>query len=149
MKIFEKRKSQYLDREHELCNPGETAVCTRTSWFILGCRVWFSDEVTYFEDSQFSHLKERIRNFAKLPAGWDSYDAPPISSAAIENCLAFIEKLESTSLYPDWVEPTCDGGIMLEIAYDDETEEWDFSYDGTITTAVEKNGDYKIENAKQ
>lgn len=83
------------------------------------------------------YLIQRVRNFATLPKGWDSYDAAPPSAVAIRNTLAFLNVLRSLSIYPAWVEPTSDDSIMLEVRVGNVLEEWDFYSDGDVAVLHE------------
>ena len=51
-------------------------------------------------------IRRKIRAFADLKPGWDSYDGKPITPAAIEAAIKFLEAVQPV--------PCSDGGIRLE-----------------------------------
>ena len=86
-------------------------------------------------------LKHKVLGFRNLQKGWDSYEALPPSETAIQNTLTFLGILENLSLAPDWVEPTSDDSIMLEVKVGKVLQEWDFYSDGIVAVLYEKDGE--------
>ena len=86
-------------------------------------------------------LKRKVSGFRNLEKGWDSYGASPPSETAIQNTLTFLDILENLSLAPDWVEPTSDDSIMLEVKVGEVLQEWDFYSDGIVAVLYEKDGE--------
>lgn len=82
-------------------------------------------------------LEKRVANFTKLEKGWDSYNAQPPSQIAVKNTLAFLQLLKMLGLKPDWVEPTSDDSIMLEVKVGGLLQEWDFYSDGDVAVLYE------------
>jgi len=87
-------------------------------------------------------LEKRVLDFTRLKKGWDSYDAEPPSPMAARNTLAFLDLLKTLSLQPDWVEPTSDDSIMLEVKVGGFLQEWDFYSDGDVAVL------YELENGR-
>ena len=54
----------------------------------------------------------RLRELAKLEAGWDSYDASPITEVSIQATERLLECLKNRS--PDCTVPLSGGGVQLE-----------------------------------
>ena len=67
--------------------------------------------------------------------------ALPPSETAIQNTLTFLEVLEALHLSPDWVEPTSDDSIMLEVKVGEVLQEWDFYSDGIVEVLYQKDGE--------
>jgi hypothetical protein len=88
-----------------------------------------------------SPLTDKVCEFRNLEKGWDSYEALPPSETAIQNTLTFLGILENLSLAPDWVEPTSDDSIMLEVKVGEVLQEWDFYSDGIVAVLYEKDGE--------
>jgi hypothetical protein len=61
------------------------------------------------------HVLDQIRNLRNLEAGWDSYDAAPVSDEAMKLALHCVYEARSFGLgYPEpIVGPTADGGVEL------------------------------------
>ena len=88
-----------------------------------------------------SPVKDKVRGFRNLEKGWDSYGALPPSETAIQNTLTFLEVLEALHLSSDWVEPTSDDSIMLEVKVGEVLQEWDFYPDGIVEVLYQKDGE--------
>ena len=86
-------------------------------------------------------LRTKVAGFAELKVGWDTYKALPPSAAAIKNTQRFLQVLESLELNPDWVEPSSDDSILLEVTVGGVVQEWDFFSDGKVAVLYEKNGE--------
>lgn len=89
------------------------------------------------EVSPWIQIRQRIRSFGQLEKGWDTYDAEPPSALAIQNTLEFVRVVEKLCLRTDWVEPTSDDSIMLELKVGDVLQEWDFYSDGDVAVMYE------------
>ena len=87
--------------------------------------------------TSFDALRQKVSRFALLKKGWDSYEANPPSPLAIRNTLTFLDHLETQGTLPDWVEPSSDDSIVLELTIDGAVHEWDFFSDGNIHSMVE------------
>ena len=83
--------------------------------------------------------KSRLKSFADLEPGWDTYNAPTPSELSIQNSLLFLEALESINKPPDYFLPTSDESIIFEI--DNGEREWDFYNDGVVTFLGKENGE--------
>jgi len=92
--------------------------------------------VTHAASDPFELLRERIRGFARLPVGWDSYDAEPPSSRAVEAALALVAELECRTILPEWVVPTSDASILLQFHHRGTGFKWEFDADGDIAVMV-------------
>lgn len=57
----------------------------------------------------------RIHEFLKLPAGWDSYDAMPVSPASAEGAIAFIRELDVYDVDVYQATPGPNGEIMVQV----------------------------------
>ena len=88
-----------------------------------------------------SPLTDKVCGFRNLEKGLDSYEALPPSEIASQNTLTFLGILENLSLAPDWVEPTSDDSIMLEVKVGEVLQEWDFYSDGIVAVLYEKDGE--------
>lgn len=66
--------------------------------------------------AEVNALREKIRSFAKLEYGWDSYRAIPIAQASIDRACAFIEGLliNIPHVAAPGAFPAAQGGVMLE-----------------------------------
>ncbi len=63
--------------------------------------------------TEYERIYAAILSLSQLPDGWDSYDAPPPSDAAIASALKLLGGLTSLGLLPDRSVPTADGGVGL------------------------------------
>jgi len=82
-------------------------------------------------------MKSKVSSFSSLKQGWDSYAAMPPSKQSIATVLRFLDILEGLQITPDWVEPTSDNSIMLEVRVGTALEEWDFYSDGEVAVMFE------------
>jgi hypothetical protein len=80
----------------------------------------------------YARLRERIRGFAGLEKGWDSYDADAPSELAISAALALVNRLEGAAVLPEWVTPTSDSSILMRYRLGDVFFEWEFHSDGEV-----------------
>jgi hypothetical protein len=58
-------------------------------------------------------MDERVRRFAELAPGWDTYGAEPIAPETIDVALRLVPFLESSGLKV-WPVPCSDGAIAFE-----------------------------------
>lgn len=78
---------------------------------------------------------ERLKKFATLEAGWDSYDAKPIRWSTIIRAIQFFSNVlyvvsnENKDIVPPFIAPLSDGGIQFE---------WNTCYKGLIHSIPEK-----------
>ena len=100
-----------------------------------------SSDFRWIAASPTSLLKKKVEGFASLKTGWDSYNASPPSKTAIKNTLTLLGVLEMLELSPEWVEPTSDDSIMLEVKVGEIIQEWDFYSDGEVAVLYEKDGE--------
>ena len=82
--------------------------------------------------SEFELLREKIRGFAKLPAGWDSYDGTAPPSKAIDAALAVVDELERADILPEWAVPTSDSSILMSAKKRGNLLKWEIDSDGDI-----------------
>lgn len=61
-------------------------------------------------DQEQSAVLTQLAEMAELPAGWDSYDADPISSTALALARDLVDKAPEP---PDHIAPLADGGVLL------------------------------------
>jgi hypothetical protein len=62
-----------------------------------------------------SDVSDQIRNLRRLEAGWDSYEAAPVSGEAMEWAVSCVYQAHASGLlFPEpIVGPTADGGVEL------------------------------------
>lgn len=58
-------------------------------------------------------LIDEVNEMRTYPAGWDSYDAAPISAIAADEVVAFLQRIGDEVEEP-FVAPLHDGGIQVE-----------------------------------
>jgi hypothetical protein len=78
----------------------------------------------------YEEYRQRIRETASLPHGWDSGNAGPMSEEAIQNAIRLLDLLESARISPSRVVPTCDDSILIRYPMHDLTIEWEFFSQG-------------------
>jgi hypothetical protein len=61
----------------------------------------------------FGALRQRIKDTANLPLGWDSGSAGPMSNEAIQNAISLVKALESAPILPSTIIPTCDDSLLI------------------------------------
>ncbi len=83
-------------------------------------------------DEKFDQLVKRIRGFASLDSGWDSYDSEAPSATAIKAALQLVAALRPLEILPDWVVPTSDSSILLQFHHNETRYKWEFDSDGDI-----------------
>jgi len=89
----------------------------------------------------FGALRQRIRDTAGLPPGWDSGIAGPMSTEAIQNAISLVNALESARISPSKVIPTCDDSILIRYHLHNQTIEWEFFCDGdNVRVQIEPDG---------
>jgi len=92
----------------------------------------------------FDSLRRRVREAARLSQGWDTYDAQPISYAAIKNAIDLLNLLEAKRIIPSAVLPTCDDSVLIRYKMAHQTIEWElFSNGDNVRVQIEPNGDKK------
>lgn len=74
-------------------------------------------------------MLDRIKSLASLPAGWDSHDAEPITSIAIERACQLAQVLREDVLCV----PTVRGGVEFEAAVADGAIVVEIFPDGWLT----------------
>jgi hypothetical protein len=104
------------------------------------------------QPSPFAHALSRIDVFANFPAGWDSYDARPITPAAVNASRAILHRLHeislergTTALAPYHAAPSPDGGIAIEWRRDGSSIELWIAPAGTLSAVR----DDLIDNAEE
>lgn len=75
---------------------------------------------------QLQHLRESAAELLALPPGWDSYQARPIDSFAVQRALRFCQWLSDDAPAPTIV-PLSNGGVQLEWHTKEMDEEMEFS----------------------
>jgi hypothetical protein len=89
----------------------------------------------------FDAFRQKIRDTANLPQGWDSGSAGPISNEAIQNAISLLDALESARISPSRIIPTCDDSILIRYPIHNQTIEWEFFCEGdNVRVQIEPNG---------
>jgi hypothetical protein len=89
----------------------------------------------------FGALRQRIRDTASLPLGWDLGSAGPMSTEAIQNAISLVNALESARISPPKVIPTCDDSILIRYHLHNQIIEWEFFCDGdNVRVQIEPDG---------
>ena len=78
-------------------------------------------------------IDTRLDQYAALEPGWNSYDAAPITPAAIAAARAFVRE---TPAVPWWPVPLADGGVQLEVHRDGYDFEVEVESDGETWSAL-------------
>ncbi len=84
------------------------------------------------------HPYARLEVLSALQAGWDTYDAQPISHVAIAQSFTFLDELEARlgdaahSVAPYFVAPLPYGGVQLEWREPGREIEIEIALDGTL-----------------
>ncbi len=86
--------------------------------------------------NDFGLLREKIRGFADLPAGWDSYDGAALPAEAIHAALAVVNLLERAEILPEWVMPTSDSSILMSAKKHGTQLKWEIDSDGDIAVML-------------
>jgi len=68
-------------------------------------------------------IRRRLRDFASLKVGWDSYNGKPIDARAIESATQLVSRLSPEIFRAPAVAPLPAGGIQLEWEVDDRSLE--------------------------
>ena len=89
-----------------------------------------------YTPSDFDILKEKIRDFANLLAGWDSYGAKAPPAEAINAALVVATELESAEIVPEWVIPTSDSSILMSAKKRGTLLKWEIDSDGDIAVML-------------
>lgn len=97
-----------------------------------------SEQKVRHSNPKFEILRERIRSFEHLSTGWDSYDAEPITKNAVHAALALVALLEKTNILPEWVVPTSDASVLMQISHEQCVYKWQFESDGDIAVMVKR-----------
>lgn len=84
------------------------------------------------EQEHFNRLRKKVKGFADLEKGWDTYDADPPSSDAIQNELNFLDILEGCDVYLDSADATSMDSILIHCWKPHVDFEWDFFSDGEV-----------------
>jgi hypothetical protein len=87
-----------------------------------------------------STFRSQIQAIARLPKGWDSYDAKAPSKIACEHALTLLENLEAEGIKPTRIAPTSDESVLVRFATDSKLFECDFYSDGAIGVSVVQQG---------
>jgi hypothetical protein len=86
-------------------------------------------------------LRQRIKDTANLPLGWDSGSAGPMSNEAIQNAISLVKALESARILPSTIIPTCDDSLLIRYHLHNQTIEWEFFCDGdNVRVQIEPDG---------
>jgi len=89
----------------------------------------------------FDALRQKVRDTANLPRGWDSGSAGPMSNQAVQNAISLLDALESVRISPSIVIPTCDDSILIRYPIHNQTIEWEFFCEGdNVRVQVEASG---------
>lgn len=73
----------------------------------------YSKYADYFQDVRSDKLA-LLNEFSHLGVNWDGYDAAPVNSKAIKNCLFLLNKLSALDALSIDVMPTHHGAILLK-----------------------------------
>lgn len=87
--------------------------------------------------SDFDLLRKKISEYRSLSPGWDTYDADPPSSEAVDSACAVVDQLEQLGILPDWVIPTSDSSILMSVKYRGTRLKWEFDSDGDIAVMLQ------------
>ncbi|MEJ7810679.1 MAG: hypothetical protein WKG32_09760 [Gemmatimonadaceae bacterium] len=82
--------------------------------FANGARIGMSLSGSGQEPSSLWRVLESFRRLSKLPAGWDSYGAQPLSATAVRRCFNLFSALLPDDAPEPTVIPTRDGGVQFE-----------------------------------
>jgi len=63
---------------------------------------------------QSEHARALVREFGRLEANWDGYDASPLSKTVTDNALGFLNLLDVSNVATPDVTPLANGTIALE-----------------------------------
>lgn len=84
----------------------------------------------------FELLRDKIRGFADLPTGWDSYEGKALPGPAIDAALTVVDELERAELLPEWVVPTGDSSILMSAKKAGTLLKWEIDSDGDIAVML-------------
>jgi len=86
----------------------------------------------------------RINEFLKLPAGWDSYNAMPVSLVAAEDSIAFIRQLDVYDIDVYQSSPGPNGEIMVQVKEGSREIEFLF-YENRVKYVTYCNNEFNIQ----
>lgn len=84
----------------------------------------------------FELLRTKVRGFAELPVGWDSYDGTALPSPPIDAALVVVDELERAGILPEWVVPTGDSSILMSAKKAGSLLKWEIDSDGDIAVML-------------
>jgi len=64
--------------------------------------------------SRFSSREAIVREFGRLDANWDGYDASPLSKTVTANAIRFLQLLEASNISSPDISPLANGTIAFE-----------------------------------
>jgi hypothetical protein len=86
--------------------------------------------------AEFKLLRDKIREFAHLPYGWDSYEGTAPPGKAIDAALAVANELERAEILPEWVVPTSDSSILMSAKKRGTLLKWEIDSDGDVAVML-------------
>lgn len=90
--------------------------------------------------SQLAPVVDQLQEILALREGWNSYRASPIRPMAALAALKFLVDSKWSGTLPS-VFPTSRGGVKLEWDHDDDSVEFTFGPDGSVSALVDVNGE--------
>jgi len=77
-------------------------------------RAYYSCEISGLDRKLETEIRPLLDAFTQLPAGWDSYDAPPLRTDVPAYAMAVLKSIMKPKTPLPQVVPTSAGGVQLE-----------------------------------